>query len=649
MPFPLLAKDLTERAARRRTYVLRGVCGLALAGWFWWSLRLGSSESENLTTAGFALMGSGQEIFATLAKALCWALLLIQPALMAPVLTHEKERGTLTLLLLTPQRPWKLLFEKYLSGLIPMATLLLFALPLDAVAYAYGGVSPTNLLHAGVILAGTWLQTGAVALLCSSWFRTTPAALIASYLLLAGFYFGTTWINNHRIEQGLRKTIQGQIDPHQPTRVHTLTGSHSPDGTEGYDHDIRSTFPPTALRTLLSENSLLVETPPFYRGPNGYGAPSLTPRGSWFTDYSFFSVLYFAYVARWMLIPTVIFLILARLVFIRRADPPPSRHLPRFFHWLDAAFNRANRWVGNVAFATDRQMLLANDPILWRESATGMLGRPQHIVRIGFAITVIMVLAMVYQFRTGKAEAALFVPKAVTFLGALFVVVRSVEAFAGERTRQSMDVLLCTPIPRGEIVRHKARPIHWLSLAFTVPAILCFAGSVYLVGRAGQDMTSYREFTTDGKIFETWTSTVIATTACLSLLIAFWQFRWLGIWMGMRINGRTKATIVALCVIAAWVLIPLGGQKFLLASDGGQERSFVWALRMVQPGGLLGYVESSTVSAPWFLFRQTEPSPMPVLASIGGLLFIHALIALALRALCICRAERYLHRQQSSS
>src|SRR4029434_114326 len=104
---PLLAKELTERAARKRTYVLRAVFGLLLVAWFAFEMRTLSFGKYSPENAGFAMMGIGQQLFAKLTAVLCWSILIFQPALLAGAITYEKERGSLELLMLTRVRPWK--------------------------------------------------------------------------------------------------------------------------------------------------------------------------------------------------------------------------------------------------------------------------------------------------------------------------------------------------------------------------------------------------------------------------------------------------------------------------------------------------------------------------------------------------------------
>ena len=141
LSYPLLARELTERAARRRTYAGRVLYGLALYTLFLLALWRLVGDATNDPT-GFGVLGLGRGMFTRLVELQCWGVLLFQPALMAGVLTYEKERESFSLLLLTGMSPAKLLLEKYLAGLLPMATLLLLALPLGAITMGYGGVSP---------------------------------------------------------------------------------------------------------------------------------------------------------------------------------------------------------------------------------------------------------------------------------------------------------------------------------------------------------------------------------------------------------------------------------------------------------------------------------------------------------------------------
>jgi hypothetical protein len=173
---PLLAKELTEQAARRRTYVIRTIYGALFV--FIASLTFISYAGATLGNP-LAVLGQGREIFRVLVSIQFLGVYLFMPAITCGVLTAEKERNSLGLLFLTRMGPWAIVFEKLASRLVPMFTFLLLSLPVLAFAYALGGISWSSMIIAVWCLSITVLQTGSLALCCSAFFRTTPAALIA--------------------------------------------------------------------------------------------------------------------------------------------------------------------------------------------------------------------------------------------------------------------------------------------------------------------------------------------------------------------------------------------------------------------------------------------------------------------------------------
>ncbi|MBM4030599.1 MAG: ABC transporter permease [Planctomycetes bacterium] len=185
---PLLAKDLAEQAARRRTYVVRVVYAALLFAIF---LIASYQEFERAGVSPFSeFSGSGRWMFEALVVIQFAGILLFLPATMSGAITYEKERGSLALLLLTTLRPWSILMQKYLGRLVPMFTFLLLGLPPLAICYGFGGITSDYLATGVYVLVLTCLQVGALALLCSAFCCTGLGALISSYLLTATFYIG---------------------------------------------------------------------------------------------------------------------------------------------------------------------------------------------------------------------------------------------------------------------------------------------------------------------------------------------------------------------------------------------------------------------------------------------------------------------------
>src|SRR6516165_1013319 len=184
---PLLAKELLEQSARRRTYVVRVVYATLLFVsaflLFFDILRSGASSP-------LAVLGKGREMFETLVRLQFGGVYLFMPAITCGVLTLEKERASLPLLIVTRLGPWTIVFEKLLSRVIPMAGFLLLSLPLLAFAYSLGGIAGSQIAAAMWMLFLTTFQMGTVAILCSAYFRTTVGAFIGSYLLSLALMFG---------------------------------------------------------------------------------------------------------------------------------------------------------------------------------------------------------------------------------------------------------------------------------------------------------------------------------------------------------------------------------------------------------------------------------------------------------------------------
>jgi ABC-type transport system involved in multi-copper enzyme maturation permease subunit len=144
--FPLLKKELVEKANRRRTYIVRVAYAVCFFGVFA-AMNLGLlRQASDLS----ALLGNGARIFSDAMRLQMIGVFLCLPAMMAGLITHEKERSALSLLLITDLRPWRIVLQKFVGGLVPMFTFLLMALPMSAIAYSLGGVSRGDIVAARI-------------------------------------------------------------------------------------------------------------------------------------------------------------------------------------------------------------------------------------------------------------------------------------------------------------------------------------------------------------------------------------------------------------------------------------------------------------------------------------------------------------------
>ena len=185
---PLLVKELTERANRQQTYIVRVAFALLFYGAF-----AIMAYNEFSISAG-SRFGAGAEISRLAINVQLAGIFLFLPAMMCGVITSEKERGTLELITLTDVSSRALIVQKYLGGLAPMITCLLMALPINGVAYAMGGLSQTQVITGSLAIVLTALNVGAFSLMVSAYCRTTLGAFAAAYCLGTIWYFGLSLV-----------------------------------------------------------------------------------------------------------------------------------------------------------------------------------------------------------------------------------------------------------------------------------------------------------------------------------------------------------------------------------------------------------------------------------------------------------------------
>lgn len=119
--------------------------------------------------------------------------ILVGPVFSAGSVTSERERQTLDLLLTTNISPWKILWGKLVSGLRVSSVLTLFLtwpLLIAVVLVSTYWANLAAVLAFFLIIAATCLTTSVIALLCSTLFKKSSHAMLASYLLILLIFMG---------------------------------------------------------------------------------------------------------------------------------------------------------------------------------------------------------------------------------------------------------------------------------------------------------------------------------------------------------------------------------------------------------------------------------------------------------------------------
>ena len=560
---PILNKELIEQAARPRTYALRVAYATLLFGVF-------IAFAYNMTLRfdlGDSVAGSGRMMFHVLVSTQFLGIVLFLPAVMSGALTEEKERRTLELLLLTRLRPRHILWEKFVGRLVPVLMFLFLSTPLLAVCYAFGGLAGDDLLVGAYVLLLTCLQVGALALMCSAFCRTSLSAFFSSYALLAVLYL-----------------------------LIPLA-------------DIRADDAPSRPALILSPHLLLDAG-----DEGGFGLAigrSYEILGSVF-----------------------VLLAMARLFLVRRAFLAPRRLLVAFFRRLDGfierhglAFPRRRRH----RLLRPREDLPDRQPIAWREVAKRPLVKPSHLayMLVLLEAPVLLILA-VHAFSPALSQAEgpfLALLGVLWVLAAAGVLGMSVNAISAERSAQTLEALLTTPIAGRDIVRQKLRGIRRMIFVFLAPFTTLFLVQIWWAS------TRFRAWRMGPGVQQL----CYVALACLSVALFLWLFTWFAMWVGLRTRSRPRAIVASVVALLVWGAAPILAFVALQLGSFGVYYTSAWLalLPLASPVACIGALE--LYPGPYWEVNEGIGLLIVAMVFHGGLLFLF-------RGLCLRRADRYLGR-----
>ncbi|WP_027415456.1 ABC transporter permease [Aneurinibacillus terranovensis] len=164
--------------------------------------------------------------FFILLSILQYALIIfITPGLTAGIISGEKERQTLSILLTTNLSPWQIVIGKWFSSLSFMLLLVVSSAPLYSIIFLFGGISPAQLLRVFGIYIITMLAIGAVGIFVSTIMKRTGAATVVAYSVIFG-YTALLVLLSYLLYQSIvsdLQAIQGP-GPMPPLWTHPLYG-----------------------------------------------------------------------------------------------------------------------------------------------------------------------------------------------------------------------------------------------------------------------------------------------------------------------------------------------------------------------------------------------------------------------------------------
>lgn len=108
-------------------------------------------------------------------------ILFMTPGLTAGVISGERERQTLNMLLTTKQSSASIIIGKLLSSLSFLLLIIIASLPLYSITFLFGGVSPVMLLATFGLYLLTILTIGSMGVMFSTLLRKTIVSMITTY------------------------------------------------------------------------------------------------------------------------------------------------------------------------------------------------------------------------------------------------------------------------------------------------------------------------------------------------------------------------------------------------------------------------------------------------------------------------------------
>ncbi len=233
---PVLQRELLVNLRTRRAFVLlfgyNALLGLVV--FFAWpqQQQLDLSSQPVAAKRLVDMFFLGQFILASM----------MAPSFAAGAISGEKERKTYEMLLANPLQPGAILLGKLLASLCHLAILIFASLPIVMLCLPLGGVHPSEVLAAYLALFLAVVTFGMISLACSSYFRRTSSALMASYLLilplaLMGILFWTALSAEGTVRFWLSMTVLPAVSLTICGVLFTLSSArllHPPDvGSEG--------------------------------------------------------------------------------------------------------------------------------------------------------------------------------------------------------------------------------------------------------------------------------------------------------------------------------------------------------------------------------------------------------------------------------
>ena len=186
---PVLLKELRQRFRSGKTAWLLALYLLVIGAFV-----LGFMYLNWRNSPGFFQPGRSRELFSMLSITQLVLLGFVVPGLTAGVISGERERQTLNVLLTTRLTTRQIIWSKLVSSSAFVVLLVIATLPLYSIVYMYGGIAPGQVLGVFGFYLVTMFLFASIGVACSSFFKRTGVSTVTAYGLAFALSAGTGFL-----------------------------------------------------------------------------------------------------------------------------------------------------------------------------------------------------------------------------------------------------------------------------------------------------------------------------------------------------------------------------------------------------------------------------------------------------------------------
>jgi ABC-type transport system involved in multi-copper enzyme maturation permease subunit len=246
----------------------------------------------------------------------------------------------------------------------------------------------------------------------------------------------------------------------------------------------------------------------------------------------------------------------------------------------------------------DRDSMPLFDPVAWRERTRKSLGKARYLIRIlilleGPVLFICLMAATSGASSTGTFDALRGLLGFAWGLAALMVIVKCATLMSSERARETLDVLLSTPMSLREILTQKIAGARRLMMVVAIP-VLTVNFTLLLMHFDLRTLFRDGSFGTIVNILSYAVLTVAATAVVMH------EVAWLSTLCGLRSKSQTRSVMTAMGVVGGWIILSL-----MLASPGGLIHRAVFAVLAMSDEDTSDHLDSARYGQ-WIGFNESN-------------------------------------------